>query len=212
MLHKRESLAGVVPCNNKPGAGTAQNREVAIMRTDYPWRCHGVLLSTEIIITGSRYHFKAQNYCLLRLRSSEMKMSVAGQNAKYSARANNFCFARANGHYQARTQRVGWSEAIPINFVFESDGSREGLNPSSYEPPDVVSGHVTAGRRQDQGRLAYGRLRVLHGRRRPGEGRDPYGEESPFRDGAKALSYNARRDGKIWRSASAYFAGSNTET
>jgi hypothetical protein len=43
------------------------------MRTDYPWRCHGVLLSTEIIIVGSRYQSKAGNYCLLRLRSSEMK-------------------------------------------------------------------------------------------------------------------------------------------
>jgi hypothetical protein len=48
MLHEREALASVVPCNNKPGTSASQNYEVAIMRPDYPWRCHGVLLSTAV--------------------------------------------------------------------------------------------------------------------------------------------------------------------
>jgi len=33
------------------------------------------------------------------------QMFASGQNAKDSARANNFCFTPANGHYQVA---VGW--------------------------------------------------------------------------------------------------------
>jgi hypothetical protein len=57
MFYKREALASVVPFNDKPGASASQNCEVAIMRTEYPWRCHGDLLSAEQS-AAQGYHFK----------------------------------------------------------------------------------------------------------------------------------------------------------
>src|SRR6266568_7458381 len=52
---------------------------------------------------------------------------------------------------------------------------------------------VTAGRPEDQGRQAYGRMRECQHRRRPGERRDPYAV--PYRLGtlSKAFPSNERR-------------------
>src|ERR1700682_1919268 len=48
----------------------------------------------------------------------------------------------------------------------------------------LFSGLVTARRRQDQGREAYGRMRELQYPRRPGERRDPYAVKLQLEDGA----------------------------
>jgi hypothetical protein len=73
MIYQREALASVVPRNDKPGADPSQNCEVAIMRTDYPWRRHGVLLSTAAISDqGDR--FRPRHYFLPPFRSTEMNL------------------------------------------------------------------------------------------------------------------------------------------